>query len=110
MYKAGDVVWANFPFDNSSQAKYRPVLVISGMLVNNTQDCLLMQITSVSRSDGLSLAIADQDFLLQPLSKQSFLRLHKIFFLNQNLISRKETSVTPIFLQKVVQQLLLLLG
>lgn len=97
MYNPGDIVWANFPFDDASQSKHRPVLVICRRLINNTQDCLVMQITSVLRNDRLSLAILSQDFLLRPLLKQSFLRLHKIFFLNQNYISRKETSVTPAF-------------
>lgn len=40
MYKAGDIVWVNFPFDNPAQFKFRPALVISGQLINNKQDFL----------------------------------------------------------------------
>jgi mRNA interferase MazF len=102
LYKQGDVVIVNFPFSDLSQTKRRPVLVISNNHVNRTGDYLLMQITSQMLNDGLSLPIESSDYVVKSLQLTSFVRLHKVFLLNESLILRKETEVKTAFYQKIV--------
>jgi mRNA interferase MazF len=109
-FQQGDIVVVNFPFTDVSQTKRRPALVISNDLVNQTGDYLLVQITSQVKADGLSLPITASDYALQPLPLNSFVRIHKVFLLNESLIVRKETSVTASFLQRLVKALNTLLG
>ncbi len=102
LYKKGDVVVVNFPFSDLSQTKRRPVLVMSNNLVNRTGDYLLMQITSQELNDGLSLSIEDSDYSDRPLQLSSFVRLHKVFLLNESLILKKVTELKPSFHQRIL--------
>ncbi|MFN4144997.1 MAG: type II toxin-antitoxin system PemK/MazF family toxin [Runella sp.] len=101
-YQQGDVVIVNFPFTDVSQTKRRPALVISNDLVNQTGDYLLVQITSMTKNDGLSLFISNTDYKTDPLPLASFVRVHKVFLLNESLIVRKQTAVTSSFIQRLI--------
>ncbi|HAH54655.1 MAG TPA: hypothetical protein DCM02_05050 [Flavobacterium sp.] len=90
MYKQGDIVVVKFPFTDGSEFKKRPALVISNDLVNKTGDLLIVQITSKKHEDKLSVTINDNDCLLN-LPLRSYIRVHKIFTVNQNLILSKIT-------------------
>lgn len=89
LYKQGDVVVVNFPFSDLSQTKRRPVLVMSNNQVNRT-------------GDYLSLPIEFSDYFARPLQLSSFVRLHKVFLLNESLIIRKETELKLSFHQKML--------
>ena len=102
-------MWVKFPFSDASATKVRPALIISNTFVNKTGDYLLMQITSRLKSDSLSLAIKETDFIGSPLLKQSELRLHKIFICNEVLIAGSITNVSPGFMKKVVGRLIKLI-
>jgi mRNA interferase MazF len=104
LYQQGDIVVVNFPFTDVSQTKRRPALVISNDLVNQTGDYLLVQITSQIKTDGLSLSITTSDYVSKPLPLTSFVRIHKVFLLNESLIIRKETSVLSSFIQRLVDE------
>jgi mRNA interferase MazF len=84
----GDVVAVDFPFTDGIGIKRRPVLVLSSDLINKTGDVVLMQITSKSKNDGLSVALKPDD-ITSPLPLQSFLRVHKIFTLDSALVVKK---------------------
>ena len=95
-YKKGDIVIIRFPFSDLSSTKKRPALIISNDLVNNTGDYLMVQISSKIRYDKLSLPIIKNNYLEEnELPLQSYVRLHKIFLLNENLILTKKTAVVP---------------
>ena len=104
-YKQGDIVVVNFPFTDISQTKKRPALVVSNDTVNRTGDYLLVQITSQVKNDGLSLPISTTDFVNNALPLASFVRLHKLFLLNESLIIKKATAVTPTFYQELVRKI-----
>ncbi len=108
-FKRGDIVWVKFPFSDASTAKLRPALIISNDLVNKTGDHLLMQITSVLRKDNLSLLIKKTDYSEAPLLKESELRLHKIFIFNQSLLAGKITTASPLFMDRVIENLIKLI-
>lgn len=103
IYRKGDIVWVDFPFSDGSQSKHRPALIISNSKVNNTGDFLLVMIISKIKKDKLSLEIKNIDYKTHPLEIRSFIRLHKIFILNETLILGKKTSVKTAFYTKVLQ-------
>lgn len=77
--------------------------------MNQTGDYLLMQITTKLRSDALSLVLENSNYREASLIKQSELRLHKIFIINENLIESKITSVQSGFMEIVIKKLIELL-
>lgn len=85
IYRQGDIVLVPFPFTDGIQSKVRPAIVISAVRVNNSQDIILAQISSTSRNDEFSFFI-HTDMLDTPLHKESQVRSHKIFVLEQKLI------------------------
>jgi mRNA interferase MazF len=109
-YKKGDIVIIRFPFTDLSSSKKRPALVISNNIVNQTGDYLMVQITSKEKADALSLPIEKTDFTgNKTLPLDSFIRLHKIFLLNESLVVGKAASVNKSFLEKVVGEVVKLL-
>jgi mRNA interferase MazF len=105
LYQQGDIVAVLFPFTDISQSKKRPAIVISNDLVNQTGDYLLIQITSQIKTDHLSIEINHSDFLGSPLPLESFVRIHKIFLLNESLISNRVTAVESLFLKSLTDEL-----
>ena len=108
-YKQGDVVVVNFPFTDISQTKKRPALVVSNYTVSWTGDYLLVQITSQVKNDDLSLPVSTTDFINNALPLASFVRLHKLFLLNESLIIKNATAVTPTFYQELVRKIITLI-
>ena len=58
-FMKGDVVAVPFPFSDLTQAKRRPVLVVTALAGD---DVILCQITSQSLRDQYSIEISDDDF------------------------------------------------
>ena len=104
-YNQGDIVVVDFPFTDISQTKKRSALVLSNQTVNQTGDYLLVMITSQVKYDGLSLLIASTDYADKPLPLTSFIRVHKVFLLNESLISYRFSAVTTSLRQTVARQL-----
>lgn len=90
--KPGDIIAVDFPFSDGSDTKRRPALVLSGQRINQTGDIIILQITSRMKDDGLSMLLADKD-LSDPLPLKSFVRLHKIFTVDKNLVVKKLTRL-----------------
>ncbi|MFN0048487.1 MAG: type II toxin-antitoxin system PemK/MazF family toxin [Cytophagales bacterium] len=88
----GDIVVVKFPFTDGSQSKNRPVLVLSNTNINNTGDIICMQITSKFRDDLLTFPLHTND-LDSPLPLQSYLRLHKIFSIDKQLITKNISAL-----------------
>ena len=105
-YSRGEIVWVKFPFSDASATKLRPALIISNNLVNRTGDYLLMQITSKLRSDDLSFVIKEEFYTGLPLLKESELRIHKIFILNEILMAGSITNVSSDFMKSVITKLI----
>jgi mRNA interferase MazF len=108
-YSRGEIVWVKFPFSDASTNKLRPALIISNNLVNRTGDYLMMQVTSKLRNDNLSLLLKNEDFNGTPLLKQSELRIHKIFIINEFLIAGGITNVSDAFMKNVLSAFLKLI-
>lgn len=82
----GDVVKIEFPFSDGVGSKIRPSLVISNDEVHDIGDVLVVQITSGPKSDDLPIPIEAND-LDSPLPLKSYIRLHKIFVVERQMIS-----------------------
>jgi mRNA interferase MazF len=108
-YQQGDIVVVDFPFSDVSQTKKRPAIVLSNQLINQTGDYILVMITSQVRYDGFSLPLLPTDFVGTPLPLASFVRVHKVFLLNESLIQRKFSAVSAVFRQSLVNELIHLL-
>lgn len=109
-YKKGDIVIIGFPFSDLSRTKKRPAIIISNNTVNKTGDYLMLQITSKIHNDSFSIPINKADFVNgKELPLQSFIRLHKIFLLNESLIISKNTTVNTIFLDSVIEKIIKLI-
>ena len=105
MFEQGDIVSVAFPFTNASTSKKRPALILSNQKVNQTGDYLLVQITSKTRNDGLSMNLNDSDYLLKVLPLKSYIRIHKIFLLNESLILGKISKVSDKFRKQLTNRI-----
>lgn len=105
-YKKGDIVIIGFPFTDLSSVKKRPALIVSNNIVNATGDFLMVQITTKGRKDELTLPVKKTDFEDEKsLPLDSYLRLHKIFLLNESLVLYKAASVKKVFLSKAINNI-----
>ncbi|MDD5322732.1 MAG: type II toxin-antitoxin system PemK/MazF family toxin [Methylococcales bacterium] len=86
-----DIVFVTFPFSDLSQTKLRPALVLANAQRN---DWILCQITSQSYYDTQAITIDVADFREGFLSQVSYVRPHKIFTANSQLIKKKVASLT----------------
>jgi mRNA-degrading endonuclease toxin of MazEF toxin-antitoxin module len=107
MLQKGDIVIIKFPFADAAEYKKRPALVISNNEVNKTGDYLMVQITSKDKKDALSLPVKATDYTdNKELPLKSFIRLHKIFLLNESLVIYKATSIKLDFHKKVTSKII----
>lgn len=100
----GDIVAVDFPFSDGTKVKRRPALVLSGKMINQTGDILLMQITSKSKNDGLTILLENSD-LARALPLRSFLRLHKIFTLDKSLVVKHLSQLNESRFREVMTEL-----
>lgn len=95
MFSKGDIVIVKFPYTNLKKFKLRPALILSNNKVNKTGDYILMQITSKFKNDDLTFQL-DNEFYSEnkTLPLKSYLKLHKVFTINEDLIQKKHTELT----------------
>ena len=108
MYKQGDIVLVPFPPSNLTQAKLRPVIIISNQLVNQTEDVIVIQITSNIRNDKFSFNLKT-GYLLTPLPSESEVRIHKFFTIEKKLIKMKITEIKRNHFSKLIDKVVSLL-
>ena len=88
----GDIVIVPVPFTDNIGYKLRPAVVVSNETVHRTGDVMIVQITSKQKHDKLSIALSTND-VTESLPVKSFIRIHKIFVLEQHLIKGKVSSL-----------------
>jgi mRNA interferase MazF len=95
MYKKGDIVIVKFPYTNLKKFKLRPALIISNSSINKTGDYILMQITSKFKNDEVTLDLEEEFYSgNKSLPLKSYLKLHKVFTINEELIQKKHCEIT----------------
>jgi len=109
MYQRGDIISVPYPFTDLSQTKLRPALIVSNEDVNNTGDVIIVMITSVAKSDVMSIPVTDAD-VSKPLLKSSYARCHKVVTISQSLIQKTICTATPEFVDEVADRIRALIG
>jgi len=100
-FKKGDIVVIPVPFTDNKTSKKRPAVVISNEDVHNTGDVLVVQITSKKRNDKLNFPLSDTDTTVI-LPKKSYIRIHKMFVLEEFLIEKKVSALTSDAYEKLI--------
>ncbi len=91
IYNPGDIVEVPFPFIDSSERKVRPALVLSEPeFVRSTGACVLMMITSATRSRWESDVVIN-DWASAGLHKPSILRWKLFTLENSMILARRGT-------------------
>jgi mRNA interferase MazF len=94
-----DIVFVAYPFSDLSQSKLRPALVLANAQRN---DWILCQITSQSYDDNQAIALNPADFQTGFLSKVSYVRPHKLFTANGQLIKKTVARLSDAKQQEII--------
>lgn len=104
-FHKGDIVIIPVPFTDNKGYKLRPAVVISNDAVHQTGDVIIVQITSkLKQDDKLSVHISDND-VTECLPVKSYIRVHKIFVLEQRLIKGKVSSLKIAKYQELIKRI-----
>ena len=105
----GDIVIIPVPFTNIEGFKLRPAVVISNDEVHETGDVLIVQITSKLKHDGLSIPVTNNDVTAN-LPVKSYIRIHKIFVLEQKLIKGKVSALKKAKYKELIERINQIIG
>ena len=94
IFSKGDIVIIPVPFTDNEGYKLRPAVVISDENVHSTGDVMIVQITSKQKQDNLSISLTNND-VTDNLPTKSYIRVHKIFVLEQKLIKGIVSGLKP---------------
>lgn len=103
-FSKGDIVIIPVPFSDNKGNKLRPAVVISNTMVHQTGDVMIVQITSQLKQDKLSISITSDD-VTEALPVKSYIRVHKIFVLEQKLIKGKVSSLKTAKYKELIQRI-----
>jgi mRNA interferase MazF len=103
-FSKGDIVIIPVPFTDNKGYKLRPAVVISNDTIHQTGDVLIVQITSKLKQDNLSVTLTNDD-ITEDLPVKSYIRVHKIFVLEQSLIKGKVSSLKIAKYQELIQRI-----
>lgn len=104
IFSKGDIVVIPVPFTDNKGYKLRPAVVVSNDTVHQTGDVIIVQITSKLKQDNLSITITNNDVTVD-LPVKSYIRVHKIFVLEQRLIKGKVSSLKIAKYKALVQRI-----
>jgi mRNA interferase MazF len=91
-FRKGDVVVVRFPFADLQGESVRPAVVVATL---ETGDYITCQVTSQAKSDNYSISLADSDFSVGKLTRQSFARPNRLFTCAPSVIKGKVGTLRP---------------
>ena len=95
---AGEAVVFPFPQTNLQSGKRRPALVVADLAGD---DLVLCQITRKARPDGYSIPLVLTDFERGHLAVDSFIRVSRLFTVEQSVILYTAGKIKDAKLQEV---------
>ena len=101
-YKPGDLILIPFPFSDLTTLKKRPALILKEK--DYFGDFLAVPITSQSHHE-ISIMLENKDLSKGELPKKSWLRIDKIYTLNENLIIKKFGTLKIAFFKSSKHQI-----
>ncbi len=103
MYEQRKIVLIPFPYSDLTGFKFRPALIISNNLLNNSEDRVCCLITSNPTKEGVE--IKKGDFQEGKLPFKSWIKPYRIFTINKNIIKKKLCIINKEFHYKVLKEL-----
>jgi len=103
MYEQREIVLIPFPYSDLSLFKKRPALIISNKEINKTQDRICCLVTTKAHKSDL--LITKNSFEEEDLPFKSFIKPHRIFTINENIIIKKLCKINAKFHDKVIEKI-----
>ena len=103
MFSQRDIVLIPFPYSDLTLSKKRPALIISNKKMNKLQDKICCLITTKPHKDDLK--ITKSSFEEGTLPFQSFVKPHRIFTLEENIIIKKLCKINKGLHNSVIKRL-----
>ena len=111
MLEQRDIVLVPVPYTELSKAKRRPALVLSSTAWNkNSQDFLVISITSNLASSANGIVINTGDMERSAIPKESLARPDKIYTLLQSSVLKNFGKLNEAKFEEVLQQLDAVIG
>ncbi|MGI0003731.1 MAG: type II toxin-antitoxin system PemK/MazF family toxin [Candidatus Nitrosotenuis sp.] len=105
-FEQGEIVLISFPFSDLTQAKQRPVLVLSKKDHNDSSsDFVCCGITSNLANKRYSVLLDKNEIGEGSIPKQSRIKFNKIFTLEKTLVRKKLGKISDRKLKQVQQSL-----
>jgi len=108
-YQRGDIVSVDFPFTDGTASKVRPALVISNSTIEDTGNIIIAMITS---RQGRYAPVVEltENLLSHPLPKQSLVRCHRLYTIDNTLVRARYSRLSPEGLKMVFDQVVQIIG
>lgn len=100
MFNQKDIVLIPFPYSDLTGSKKRPALILSNEKLNKTEDRICCLVTTKAHKNDLE--IAKNYFGAGNLPFKSFVKPHRIFTINENIIIKKLCTINNSFHDKVI--------
>ncbi len=107
MYEQRDIILIPFPYSDLTGAKLRPALILSNNKLNKTKDRLCCLITSNETREGI--LIENKHFDEGKLPFRSWLKCHRLFTVNENIIKKKLCKIKHELHKVIIKDLNLLI-
>jgi len=98
-----DIILIPFPYSDLTGSKQRPALIISNEKINKNQDRICCLITTNPHREDLE--ITRSSFKLGNLPFKSFVKPHRIFIINEDIIIKKLCTINDEFHDKVIKKI-----
>ncbi len=100
--RKGEIVLIPFPFTDLKKIKFRPAIIVSNDTFNkNSNDCLMVPITSIIKEEKYSIIINNQNLSSGNLLKISRIRVDKIFCVEKKLITKRIARINKNTMEKI---------
>jgi len=102
--KQGEIILIKFPFSNHAEFKIRPALVISNKGFNNSNDIIILGVSSQKGNGKFSVMLEDKDLAGGEMLKQSFVKCNAVLVVEKSLVIKTVAVVNDKKLKEVLQK------
>jgi mRNA interferase MazF len=103
MYNQKEIVLIPFPYSDLTFSKKRPALIISNKKINKMEDRICCLVTTSAHKDDLK--IKNKHLEEGELPFQSFIKPHRIFTINENIIIKKLCKIDNVLYGSVTEKI-----
>ena len=103
MYNQKDIVLIPFPYSDLTLSKKRPALIVSNEKINKMEDRICCLITTKAHKNDL--IISKDSFREGNLPFKSFVKPHRIFTINENIVIKKLCTINEKLHDNVIKKI-----